>query len=93
MHAYEEQCRKIMSAKERRGRGLSRIEECVEKEKNSPHANIQETNKWMLKAAKNEKVLDEEENLMDYKKRTYKEKKKNWKKKPCMENSLDKQQK
>ena len=70
------------------GRGLIGIEECVEKEKKGLHAYIQESNEWMLKTAKNENVLDEEENLMDYKKRTYEEKKK-----PCMENPPDKQQK
>lgn len=44
------------------------------------HAYIQESNEWILKTAKNEIVLDEE-NLMDYKKRTYEEMKKNWKEK------------
>ena len=63
------------------GEDLSRIEECVEKKKKALHAYIEESNECMLKAAKNEKVLDEEESLMDSKKRTYKEKKRNWKEK------------
>ena len=44
----------------------------MEKEKKAQHAFIKESNECILKAAKHEKVLDEEENLMGYKKRAYK---------------------
>lgn len=37
----------------------------MEKEKKAPHAFIKESNECMLKAAKDEKVLDEEENLIE----------------------------
>ena len=56
------------------GRGLIGIEELVEKEKKVAHAYIQEANKWMLKAASSERVLYEEKNFKDYKKRTYEQK-------------------
>lgn len=47
----------------------------MEKEKKVAHAYIQEANKWMLKAASSERVLYEEKNFKDYKKRTYEQKK------------------
>ena len=47
----------------------------MEKEKKAQHSFIKESSECMLKAAKHEKVFDEEENLMGYKKRTYKGKK------------------
>ena len=46
----------------------------------------------MLQAALNEKVLDEEENLQDYKKRRQEEKSGTGRRKPCMESLCDKQQ-
>ena len=48
----------------------------MEKEKKAQHSFIKESSECMLKAAKHEKVFDEEEHLMGYKKRTYKGKKK-----------------
>ena len=56
------------------GRGLISIEGCVVKESKSLHGYLGETTEWMLQAALNEKVLDEEENLQDYKKRRQEEK-------------------
>ena len=63
------------------GRGLISIEECVVKESKSLHGYLAETTEWMLQAALNEKVLDEEENLQDYKKRRQEEKIRDWKEK------------
>ena len=62
------------------GRGLISIEECVVKESKSLHGYLGETTEWMLQAALNE-VLDEEENLQDYKKRKQEEKVRDWKEK------------
>ena len=62
------------------GRGLISIEECVVKESKSLHGYLGETTEWMLQAALNE-VLDEEENLQDYKKRKQEEKIRDWKEK------------
>ena len=55
------------------------IEECVEKEKKAQHAFIKESNECMLKAAKDEKRL---ENLMGFKKRAYNGKKERERKSP-----------
>lgn len=52
------------------GIDLIGTEECVGRDKKALHAYIQESNEWMLKAASNEKVLQEEKNLKDYKKWT-----------------------
>ena len=60
------------------GKDLIGNEHCVEREREESATYIIST---ILKAASNEKVLQEEENLKDYKKETYGEKKKNWKEK------------
>ena len=62
------------------GRGLISIEECVVKESKPLHGYLGETTDWVLQAALNE-VLDEEENLQDYKKRRQEEKIRDWKEK------------
>ena len=63
------------------GRGLISIDECAVKESKSLHGYLGETTEWLLQAALNEKVLDEEENLQDYKKRRQEEKIMDWKEK------------
>eukprot|EP00112_Aurelia_sp_Birch-Aquarium-sp1_P013553 Seg288.2 transcript_id=Seg288.2/GoldUCD/mRNA.D3Y31 product="hypothetical protein" protein_id=Seg288.2/GoldUCD/D3Y31 len=63
------------------GRGLISIEECVKKRSTSLHGYRRDTTEWMLQAALNEKVLDEEENLQDYQKRRQEEKIRDWKEK------------
>ena len=53
------------------GRGFIGIEEYLDREKKKElHTCIQESHEWILKANSNEKVLQEKENLKDYKKRT-----------------------
>ena len=54
----------------------------MEKEKKAQHVFIKESNKCMLKAAKDEKGLDKEENLMGFKKRAYNGKKERERKSP-----------
>ena len=63
------------------GRGLIGIEECVKGESKSLYGYLRESTEWMLQAALREKVIVEEENLQDYKKRRKEEKVKNWKEK------------
>ena len=63
------------------GRRLISIEECVVKESKSLYGYLGQTTEWMLQDALKEKVLDEEENLQDYKKRRQEEKIRDWKEK------------
>ena len=79
MHTRSNVARLYLPRKEG-GRGLISIEECVVKESKSLHGYLGETTEWMLQAALNE-VLDEEENLQDYKKRKQEEKIRDWKEK------------
>ena len=79
MHTRSNVARLYLPRKEG-GRGLISIEECVVKESKSLHGYLGETTEWMLQAALNE-VLDEEENLQDYKKRKQDEKIRDWKEK------------
>ena len=80
MHTRSNVVRLYLPRKEG-GRGLISIEERVVKESKSLHGYLGETTEWMLQAALNEKVLDEEENLQDYKKRRQEEKIRDWKEK------------
>ena len=80
MHTRSNVVRLYLPRKEG-GRGLISIKECVAKESKSLHGYLGETTKWMLQAALKEKVLDEEENLQDYKKRRQEEKIRDWKEK------------
>ena len=80
MHTRSNVTRLYLPRKER-GRGLINIEECVVKKSKSLHGYLGETTEWMLQAALKEKVLDEEENLQDYKKRKQEEKIRDWKEK------------
>ena len=81
MYACKEQCCKITLIWKVKERGLIGIEGCVERKKIVPHACIQESIEWMLKAASNEKVSQGEENLKDCKQSNYQEKEKNSKEK------------
>ena len=90
MHTTSNVARLYLPRKEG-GRGLISIEECIVKESKSLHGYLGETTEWMLQAALNE-VLDEEENLQDYKKRKQEEKIRDRRRKPCMESLCDKQQ-
>ena len=80
MHTRSNVARLYLLRKEG-GRGLISIEECVVKESKSLPGYLGETTEWMFQAALNEKVLDEEENLQDYKKRKQEEKVRDWKEK------------
>ena len=61
------------------GRGLIGIEECVRRESKCLHGYLRESTEWMLQAALKEKVIVEEESLLDYERRRKDAKVKNWK--------------
>ena len=72
MHTRSNVARLYLPRKEV-GRGLVSIEECVRKESKSLYSYFRENTEWMLQAALNQ-VLIEEENLQDYQKRKQEEK-------------------
>ena len=70
MHTRSNVARLFLPRREEGGEFIG-IKEYLDREKKKAlHTCIQESNEWILKANSNEKVLQEEENLKDYKKRT-----------------------
>ena len=81
MYATRSNVARLYLPRKEGGRGLISIEECVVKESKSLNGYLGETTELILQAALNEKVLDEEENLQDYKKSGQEEKIRDWKEK------------
>ena len=63
------------------GRGLMGIKECVRRESKSLHGYLIESRQWMLQSALKVRVIVEEGNLQEYKRRKKEEKVRHWKEK------------
>ena len=74
------------------GSGLIGVEKCLKEECKSLHGYLRNSTEWMLRVVLKEKVLVEEENFQDYKRRKKEEKLRNSRKKPYMESLLGKLQ-
>ena len=61
------------------------IEKCIRRESKSLHGYLIESRGWMLQAALKERVIVEEENLQDNKRRKKEEKVRDWKEKALHE--------